>query len=210
MSPDAAACEQHPDPVEAVARLEAAVTKVTEDVKALAHGVAQEVDELWAATEVLQQAAGQGAPAGAAETTKAPGPRPWGQRATVEDWHTLVEWVDWLSATYDTINARRIAPCWPVHGGLVHELAAVRSAWLSCAATPEPDDALAYWHDRLLWPLLMRLDCYRISACLDGHKDVRPAQLTDQDILEQVLDDVPPALDHHADPAADPSTGEVL
>lgn len=211
MSPDAAAPEEPVDLAGAVARLDAAVTEVTQDVKTLGKGMTEEIDTLWAATQALQKAVGQGAPAGAAKPAKAPAPRPWGQKATVEDWRTLVEWVDWLSSTYDTINSKRISPCWPAHSGLVHELAALRSAWLASAAIPEPDEALSHWHDRLLWPLLMRLDHYRISVCLDGHKDVRVPQLTDQDTLEQALIGVPAAPEEEDDAAGvDTSTGEVL
>lgn len=211
MSADAVAPEEPVDLAQAVARLDTALTEVTEDVAGLTYGVTQEIDALRTASEALQEAVGQDFPAGAAKPAKAPTPRPWGQRATTKDWRTLVEWVDWLSATYDTINARQIAPCWPVHSGLVHELAALRSAWLRSAATPEPDEALAYWHDRLLWPLLMRLDRYRISACLDGHKEVRAPRLTNHDILEQVLTGVPAAAEEEDDaPDVDTSTGEVL
>lgn len=210
MSPDAATPEEPADLAAAVAELSEAVVVLTADVEAQTFGVADEINALRTQVEALGEAQAQGLPVGASKATKAPAPRPWGQKATVEDWRTLVKWVDWLSATYDTINVRRIAPCWPAHGGVVHELAALRSAWLHCAAAPDPTDVLAYWHERLLWPLLMRLDRYRISACTEGHKDIRPAQLTNQDILEHVLDDVPSAPDHHNDaPSVDTSTGEV-
>lgn len=206
MSIDVAGPEEPTDLAADVARLDAAVTEVTEDVEAMAYGLTKEIDALRAATEALQQAVGQ-----SGAKAKARPPRPWGQRATVEDWRVLVEWVDWLSTTYDTINARRIAPCWPAHSGVVHELAALHSAWLRSAVTPEPDEALAYWHDRLLWPLLMRLDRYRISACTEAHKDVRAPHLTSHDVLQQALIGVPAALEEEDDAAGvDASTGEVL
>lgn len=160
------------------------------------HALEEVVDDL--STAIVELASGT--PAGASAGEAAPGdgqdedaaaPLPWGARASAEDWRDLAAWVDWLAATYDHQPSRAVLPCWPAHGGVVHELAALRTAWTSAATTDasdEPGDAMAAWHEGLLRPCLTRLrEDYQLKACTDRHTPPRPRRLTDHDVLARTL-----------------------
>lgn len=92
----------------------------------------------------------------------------------------------------------------------MHELAALRAAWLSAARPTqggEPSDSLAYWHDRLLAPCLARLHTdHQIRLCTEKHQEPRPGQTTDVDLLEEALLNAAAP----ADEDVDPNTGEII
>ena len=119
-------------------------------------------------------------------------PRPlrFADRADTDAWTGLVDWVDDLNRGYSISPDYEILPCWPAHPGVVEELAALHSAWISATiadskngphpaepaegkkpAKPErpakggPDYSV--WHDRALWPFLDRIrdNRYRIHMC---------------------------------------------
>lgn len=178
---DAPGTGYHPD------SLEERVAALEDTVGDLASGTAEELDHLGAA--VLELASG-GTPTGAPEGG-APA-RPWAARATTEDWTELARWVDWLAATYDVQPSRAVLPCWPAHGGAVHELAALHTAWVTAATTDgsdDPGDAMAVWHDRVLRPTLTRLrEDYQFKLCVDRHQAPRPARPTDAGLLATALE----------------------
>lgn len=149
------------------------------------------VDDLGTAIVELAGASAGEATAGEDQDENAAAPLPWGARASADDWRDLAAWVDWLSATYDHQPSRAVLPCWPAHGGVVHELAALRTAWTSAATTDagdEPGDAMAAWHEGLLRPCLTRLrEDYQLKACTDRHTPTRPRRPTDHDLLETAL-----------------------
>lgn len=128
-------------------------------------------------------------PPGSAES----GPVPWIDRATAEQWHALAEWVDWLSDAYEFKETLQIQPCWPAHPGIVEELAALWDAWRDAAGrapidgTPPGDnDAIAFWHDRYLAPMLHRLQAlYAFHSCRRGHESAPRAPRTDTDLLPE-------------------------
>lgn len=100
----------------------------------------------------------------------------WADVATAEQWHALVEWVDALRRTYGFRDNQTIPACWPAHGGIVEELAALHRAWLRAAHEAaktgwEPGEDLAYWHDRYLPGVLARIHhSYQCgAACTDAH-----------------------------------------
>jgi len=149
-----------------------------------------------------------------AEAEDAAPPRSWAARASAEDWRQLAAWVDWLGETYDLQPSRGVLPCWPAHGGAVHELAALWTAWTSAAtvdASDEPGSAMASWHDDLLRPCLARLhEDYQLRTCEDRHKEPRALRVTDPDLLAVALERaVPAAGDGLDEDDVDRSTGEL-
>lgn len=127
----------------------------------LGAGVAREVDDL---KDAILELAGQDLdgqdPAPTEQTEQEEPPRPWAARASAQQWAELARWVDWLAATYDLQPSRAVLACWPAHGGTVHELAALHTAWKTAAATDasdDPGDAMSLWHERSLHPCLSRL-----------------------------------------------------
>ncbi len=59
----------------------------------------------------------------------------------------LDAWVGWLIARY-RLDARTIPPCWALHGELIEELSALRTAWSTAYATMANGDAPLAWHER--------------------------------------------------------------
>ncbi|WP_116212752.1 hypothetical protein [Streptomyces olivoreticuli] len=109
---------------------------------------------------------------------------PWSLRATERDWQDLADWTDWLGRHYAPQLHLRIWPCWPAHGGVVEELAALRAAW--CAAVEADTDParsgseLAYWHQMWLWPTVERIrQNYMFGECETEHSPDRPGRPTD-------------------------------
>jgi hypothetical protein len=113
-------------------------------------------------------------------------PDPWAASAGPADWEGLARWVDWLTATYDVVPSQALLGCWPAHPGIVEELAALRAAWRAAALAAEDDGELAYWHDRLLHPFLVRArTVYSMRVCADGHRPPVPRQPTNAHLLAQ-------------------------
>lgn len=131
------------------------------------------------------------APTAAAPTADGPSVVPWIERATAQQWHDLAAWVDWLIETYEFRAELQIYSCWPAHPGIVEELAALWDAWRDAAgravadgAPPGDNDALAFWHDRYLAPLVHRLHAlYAFKECRYKHESSAPAPRTDHDLL---------------------------
>lgn len=123
-------------------------------------------------------------------------PRSWADRALPNEWGQLIDWVDWINASYSLDSDFQIRPCWPAHPGVVEELGGLRRAWVRATIADATANAagnaeLTAWHDRWFWPTLQRLrqGHYRISSCTDKHTEerVRPER-TDRALLP------PPAL----------------
>ena len=83
----------------------------------------------------------------------------------------LVEWVGWLTARYEL--GAVLPACWPLHGALVEELAALHTGWV--AVTCGEDQAgLAQWHDLFSRALNRFEACWR--TCIDStHRPHTPA-----------------------------------
>ncbi|MEV5139490.1 hypothetical protein ACFZB6_18305 [Streptomyces syringium] len=125
-------------------------------------------------------------------TTDRGGQLPWSLRASARDWQDLAAWVDWLRAHYVTQPHLHIAPCWPAHGGVVEELAALWSSWRAAAqrdADPtRVGNDLTHWHQNLLWPTIERIRLnYPIAECEADHIADPPAPPTDTDALTAVM-----------------------
>ena len=177
MSEDRMSTEEMVERVEQVERLlDQLVTTFKEEREANAE-----------AFEMVERALSGGGEASSAAPPAEP--VPWGDRATTEDWHALAEWVDWLIYTYELRDEVRLTSCWPAHPGVVEELAALRSAWRDAAtrATEGDNDALAFWHDRYLAPLVHRLPAiYAVRICRNGHEPAATSILTDRDLLPEL------------------------
>ncbi|MEU1277675.1 hypothetical protein [Streptomyces sp. NPDC005805] len=114
---------------------------------------------------------------------------PWSHRATDRDWRDLSAWVDWLGGHYAPQLHLRIWPCWPAHGGVAEELAALRGAWLAAseadAASGGTGQEMAYWHQMWLWPTVERIhQNYTFKNCESDHSPDRPGRPTDAAALE--------------------------
>ncbi|WP_314326173.1 hypothetical protein [Paenarthrobacter ilicis] len=89
----------------------------------------------------------------------------------------LRQWVDWYNGHYGVTADSRILGCWYRHGPVVEELIGVWIAWRAAYyGHKTPNDAPAYWHERILWPALARItkSNWGLSACIPTHKDPRP------------------------------------
>jgi hypothetical protein len=86
----------------------------------------------------------------------------------------LAEWVAWLTERYELGIA--LPECWPLHGALVEELAALHTGWVAANRTGDRA-AWAQWHD-LFARALDRFEG-RWRTCIDGtHRpSVAPAWL---------------------------------
>ena len=89
----------------------------------------------------------------------------------------LRDWVDWYNDRYGVAAESRIPGCWHRHGPVVEELTAVWMAWKAAYyGHKTPNDAPAYWHERILWPTIQRIkkSAWGLSACTPEHKNPRP------------------------------------
>ncbi|MCD9143887.1 hypothetical protein [Streptomyces albireticuli] len=128
-------------------------------------------------------------PAGSAAGPGGPAHLPWSLRASEAEWRELADWLDWLGRHYAPQLHLRIWPCWPAHGGVVEELAALHAAWRAAQeADADPARAgseLAYWHQMWLWPTVERIrQHYMFSECETEHAADRPGRPTDPAALE--------------------------
>ncbi|MEU1675087.1 hypothetical protein ABZ752_24145 [Streptomyces roseifaciens] len=128
----------------------------------------------------------EAATAAAPSPSAAPGDDhlPWSLRATEDDWRGLSDWLDWLGRHYAPQLHLRIWPCWPLHGGVTEELAALHASWRAATeadADPSREGSdLAYWHQMWLWPTIERIrQHYMFSECEDDHSQDRPGRPTD-------------------------------
>lgn len=103
----------------------------------------------------------------------------------------LREWVDWYNARYGVTADTRIPGCWYRHTPVVEELTAVWTAWQAAYyGHQSPNDAPAYWHERILWPTITRIkkSSWGLGACNPHHKDPRPGKepSTDTEFAEHI------------------------
>lgn len=171
-------------------------TELEELVQRFAQGVRREqgeteeiLSEVLGRLDAVENASGRGATAPGAGGSGAPVHLPWSQRASEAEWRELADWLDWLGRHYAPQLHLRIWPCWPAHGGVVEELAALHAAWRAATeADADPARAgseLAYWHQMWLWPTVERIrQYYMFSECETDHAADRPGRPTDPAALE--------------------------
>lgn len=108
----------------------------------------------------------------------------WADQADADGWAGLVQWVDWLSATY-ALGDLGVRSCWPAHGAAIEELAALKMAWEQAIGTCVEKEwvgteVLAYWHDRYLPGTMQRLlSVHGMKSCREGHEQRPRPMLTD-------------------------------
>jgi len=93
-------------------------------------------------------------------------------------------WVDWYNDRYGVAVDSRIPGCWYRHGPVVEELTAVWIAWRAAYyGHQSPNDAPAYWHERILWPTIKRLkdSTWAFKNCVSEHQDPRPQRTPSTD-----------------------------
>ncbi|WP_175475529.1 hypothetical protein [Arthrobacter sp. UCD-GKA] len=90
----------------------------------------------------------------------------------------LYDWIGWYNDTYPGVEEHVIPPCWFRHRAVVQELVAVFVAWQAAyCGLEEPDDAPAYWHERILHPTIARLSSDKAAGwgnCLGTHREPHP------------------------------------
>lgn len=117
-----------------------------------------------------------------------PGFTGWADRADAQEWAGLIQWVDWLSATYQ-LGDLEVRVCWPAHGAAIEELAGLKMAWeYAIGACTEGEwvgvEALAYWHDRYLPGVLGRLMVmHGLRACKRSHEEATAPLVTDTSLV---------------------------
>lgn len=171
-----------------VERLELLVARLVKAFNGERETAAEERDANAAAFLAITKAL---APPPDAPAGESKGPVPWTDRATAQQWHDLAKWIDWLTHTYEFKTGFQIYPCWPAHPGIVEELSALWDAWRDAAGRAPVDgspagdnDALAFWHDRYLAPMLHRLHAlYAFHACRHQHESAAAVRPTDRDLL---------------------------
>ncbi|GAA0469123.1 hypothetical protein ABZ951_20725 [Streptomyces sp. NPDC046215] len=165
-------------------QFEAAVNSFASNSKASQAEVTEVVAEVIDRLHAVEAATAHAGPAGAAGEHL-----PWSLRATEDDWRSLTDWIDWLGKHYAPQLHLRIWPCWPLHGGVTEELAALHAAWRAATeadANPaRPGSDLAYWHQMWLWPTIERIrQHYMFSECETDHATDRPGRPTDEAALK--------------------------
>ena len=99
------------------------------------------------------------------EAAAAPG-GPWAWRSLTPTQQEallteLRDWVDWIRDRYQLGATRHQIPkCWAQHPVAVEELTALMVAWKAAytGQAEGPFDGPIAWHDRWLWPCLIRLN----------------------------------------------------
>lgn len=97
----------------------------------------------------------------------------------------LKDWIDWYNQTYPGVEEHLIPPCWFRHPAVVQELLAVFVAWQAAyCGLVDPDDAPAYWHERILHPTIARLCVDKAAGwgnCLGAHREPHGVAVEDTD-----------------------------
>lgn len=113
-------------------------------------------------------------------------PAPWNLKDGTETQRRkileqLFDWIGWYNDTYPGVEEQVIPPCWFRHRAVVQELVAVFVAWQAAnCGLEEPDDAPAYWHERILHPAIARLSGDKAAGwgnCLGSHREPHRAEI---------------------------------
>lgn len=76
----------------------------------------------------------------------------------------LTEWVDWLVDRY-RLDQRTIPACWPQHGELIEELAALHLAWQAAYAKLAVGDGPLRWHEHFALARVRLAESVARSGC---------------------------------------------
>jgi len=97
----------------------------------------------------------------------------------------LFDWIGWYNEIYPGVEEHVIPPCWFRHSAVVQELVAVFVAWQAAyCGLEEPDDAPAYWHERILHPTITRLSSDKAAGwgnCIGSHREPHPPDAGEPD-----------------------------
>lgn len=111
-------------------------------------------------------------------------PVPWNWRAVDGEqrqhlWQVVRSFVDWVNDRYFRDSWDGYIPgCWYRHPRAVEELTAVWAAWHSAYhAASSPNESAAYWHDRILWPTLERLENGWADCRKNGHQQMAGSRI---------------------------------
>ncbi|WP_144937045.1 hypothetical protein [Rothia kristinae] len=111
-------------------------------------------------------------------------PVPWNWRAVDGEqrqhlWQVVRSFVDWVNDRYFQDSWDGYIPgCWYRHPRAVEELTAVWAAWHSAYhAASSPNESAAYWHDRILWPTLERLENGWADCRKNGHQQMAGSRI---------------------------------
>jgi len=76
----------------------------------------------------------------------------------------LIDWVNWLVERY-RLDQRTIPRCWPEHGELIEELAALHLAWQGAYARLAVGDGPLRWHEHFALARSRLAECVARSGC---------------------------------------------
>ncbi|GAA0812044.1 hypothetical protein Sya03_57260 [Spirilliplanes yamanashiensis] len=131
-------------------------------------------------------------PAGAGGKPRVAGPlvREWHAMTPTDRkaaWIELVEWVIWLHDRYELATEHRLPQCWPLHPGLIEELAALK-AWRGEIYTADQPagQAARYWHAELRHVIHAATTIYA-AGCRAGHRTPAALAAADTDLCAQWL-----------------------
>lgn len=99
-----------------------------------------------------------------------PSPVCWPMLASDEGparFEELVDWVKWVVDRY-ALDHRTIPPCWAQHGGLLEELSALRTAWITAYAQVSTGDAPLHWHTEFAAARQRLTDWVARTGCRPG------------------------------------------
>lgn len=113
-------------------------------------------------------------PAPVAQPVGAPPPIVWSAQTADEAAHKLqilAAWTGWLTDRY-RLDQRTIPPCWPQHGEVIEELAALHLAWQAAYARLAAGDAPLLWHEHFNLARGRLAETVARSGCRAGeHRD---------------------------------------
>ena len=90
-------------------------------------------------------------------------------------WEWLIDWVDWFVTRYQL--AEELPACWPYHGSLIEELAALAAGWYAAYDNKAAADAPIVWHERLARARTRLRDWDDSTRCRNGTHTPRRLEL---------------------------------
>ena len=84
----------------------------------------------------------------------------------------LADWVGWLVDRYP-LDSRSVPDCWELHGELIEELSALRTAWLRAFDVDALGDAPLRWHEQLEHSRARLGDWVARTGCRGGSHRIR-------------------------------------